>query len=201
MVTDSCYISNKVFTKCFFIFRSSVIIMWARQSASCLKAASWPFNVTQGHLLKSGPFPPAAWAENPMYFPTLFHYEWFLWVCLKELGELVWKAFCSVRWIKFIAISAAKHLTMWVQMNQTLQTLQPTVFSLQTLPCVHHLLLDGYFLFGIEENPLNTPNSALLRDYLFLFHFSREGFWFFLLPLLFYTVLDFTFMHNLFSLR
>lgn len=55
MVTDSCYISNKVFTKCFFIFRSSVIIMWARQSASCLKAASWPFNVTQGHLLKSGP--------------------------------------------------------------------------------------------------------------------------------------------------
>lgn len=112
-----------------------------------------------------------SWESN--VFPTLFHYEWLLWVCLKELGELVWKAFCSVRWIKFIAISAAKHLTTWVQMNQTLQTLQPTVFSLQTLPCVHQILLDGYFLFGIEENPLNTPNSALLRDYLFLFYFSR----------------------------
>lgn len=51
--------------------------------------------------------------------------------------------------------------------------LSSTVISLQTLLCAHQFLLDGYFLFGIEENPLTAFNSALLRGYLFLFYFSR----------------------------
>lgn len=50
---DSCYISNKIFTKCFFIFRSFIIITWARGFALLLKAASCPSTGIQTHFAES----------------------------------------------------------------------------------------------------------------------------------------------------
>lgn len=154
VVTDSCWVSNKIFTKCFFIFRSSVPVMWARQCASCFKAVSWPFSVIQGHLLKVSSFSSSCFSWEPSAFSN------FCSTTHDSCGfaSKNWEKWCErpfvLRWIKFIAISAAKHLTWWVQMNHRLFRLPPApVFSLQTPPWVHQLLLDGYFLFGIEENP------------------------------------------------
>lgn len=75
--------------------------------------------------------------------------------------------------MKFIAISAAKHPDkVSTNESQTSNSLQHCPFTPDS-SCAHQFLLDGYFLFGVEENPLTAFNSALLRDYLFLFYFSR----------------------------
>lgn len=126
VVTDSCWVSNKIFTKCFFIFRSSVPIMWARQCASCFKAASWPFTATQGHLLKVSSFSSSCLSWESNVFSN------FCSTTNDSCGfaSKNWEKWCErpfvLRGLKFIAISAAKHLTWWVQMNHRLFRLPPT---------------------------------------------------------------------------
>lgn len=133
----------------------------------------------------------------------LFHYEWFLWFCVKDLRGLVWKAFCfmGVNQVPcYLNSQIPDHLSL-VQINHTVFKLSVAYWSfnfrLFSLWCSSGFV--GCVFLVWYSWGKSMKYTLLFRDALFWVLFFKLVF--FPATSVFYMVLDFTFMDYLFSLR
>lgn len=142
-----------------------------------------PFTVIQRHLMKVL-FLQLLQLGRQCIFQLQFHYEWFLWVCLKEWGELVWKAFCESESSSLLFQQPNTWQCEYKWITDSTNSVQPAVLSLQTLPCVHQFSAGWVFLVWYRGKSLKYIQLCFVEGWSFSVLFLKMDF-FFLLPLCF----------------
>lgn len=164
------------------------------QCASPLKAAPWPFTVFKStnsgtfELLQNNPFSNFCFTMNDSSGFALKNWE-----NQYERPFVLWDESSSLLFQQPNTWQCEYKLI-------TDSSNSSSSFHSRLFPVFIRMNTVWMGIPGIEKRPLNALTSALLKDYLFLFYFSRL-FCFVFSCFLSYIVLDFTFTHNLFSLR